>query len=51
MKKKILVLDIKDKKTTPQAIIQNVLWYETINEGKTMLEFNYTDLSLWFVNE
>lgn len=35
MKKKILVLDIKDKKTIPQAIIQNVLWYETINEGKS----------------
>lgn len=38
---------MKDKKTIPQAITENILWYEV----KVMLESNYTDLSLWFVNE
>lgn len=45
--KKIISTGIKDKKTIPQAITENILWYEV----KVMLESNYTDLSLWFVNE
>lgn len=45
--KKIISTGIKDRKTIPQAITENILWYEV----KVMLESNYTDLSLWFVNE
>lgn len=45
--KKIISTGIKDKTTIPQAITENILWYEV----KVMLESNYTDLSLWFVNE
>lgn len=45
--KKIISTGTKDKKTIPEAITENILWYEV----KVMLESNYTDLSLWFVNE
>lgn len=45
--KKNISTGIKDKKTIPQAITENILWYEV----KVMLESNYTDLSLWFFNE
>lgn len=46
-KKKIISIGIKDKKIIFEVIIENIFWYEV----KVMLESNYIDLSLWFVNE
>lgn len=45
--KKIISIGIKDKKIIFEVIIENIFWYEV----KVMLESNYIDLSLWFVNE
>lgn len=47
MMKKIISIGIKDKKIIFEVIIENIFWYEV----KVMLESNYIDLSLWFVNE